>query len=107
MITKSYENVKLSCTMQENELTPNACTSGILSLNPTDGSFRFVESVRTTKTPARNLKLFSGERISFVRMCNGLYQPHVRTINASEVTNPEGLAFEIYLELVEAFKAMK
>ena len=107
MITTKYENQTIACVMQESELTADACASGVISINPTDGSFRFVEAVRQQKSHARNLKLYDGTRLSFVRQANGLYQPHCRLIDATKVTNPEGLAFEIYMELVEAFKTMQ
>lgn len=39
-------------------------------------------------------------------MQNGKYQCHMKTLNASGITDRENLAFQIYTELLNAFKVM-
>ena len=70
-----------------------------------DDHFIFEESCRRGRCP-RNPKLFDGKYCSLVHMQNGKYQVHLRTINASQVTDRRELAFNVYSELLEALSVM-
>ena len=51
----------------------------------------------------RNPKLFDGQYCSLVHMQNGKYQIHMKTINASSITDRNQFAFNVYSELLTAF----
>jgi len=102
MIKKSYKQVTLNCVMQNSELTNDICPSGVLSINTSDGSFRFEEAIKQPR-PKRNPKLFDGSYCSLVHMQNGKYQIHMKTINATGITDRQDLAFKVYSELLNAF----
>lgn len=101
MNRKHYENVNLTCIMQNDEITSESCLSGVISLNPEDGSFRFEEAIRKGRAP-RNPKLFDGKYCSLVHMQNGRYQVHMKTITAGGSLDRNALAFAVYSELLTA-----
>jgi len=105
MIKTNYTSVNLTCVMQEVELTTDKCPTGVISINPADGSFRFEEGVKKPR-PARNTKLFDGNYCSLVHMQNGRYQIHMKTINASGSFDRQDLAFKVYSELLTAFNVI-
>lgn len=101
MLKKNYSNINLSCTLQQdNEITTEKCFNGVIS--KTDDGFRFEEAVRKGR-PKRNPKLFDGKFCSLVHMANGKYQIHMKTIDASGITDRQDLAFKVYSELLNAF----
>lgn len=102
MEKKVYSNTTLTCNLQKSvELQPSECLSGVIS--KTEDGFRFEESVKGHRDK-RNPKLFDGSYCSLVHMQNGKYQIHMKTINASAITDPNDFAFKVYSELLNAFK---
>jgi len=102
MNRKSYQNVTLTCLTQQDEISADFCPNGIISLAP-DG-FRFEESIRKGRSP-RNPKLFDGNYLSMVRMQNGRYQLHLKTM--SDDLDREKFAFGVYSEIINALKIME
>ena len=101
MQKKTYSSVELSCTLQQDtEITQDKCFNGVIS--KTDDGFRFEEAVRKGRSK-RNPKLFDGKFCSLVHMANGNYQIHMKTIDASGITDRQDLAFKVYSELLNAF----
>ena len=101
MQKKTYTSTNLSCTLQQDaEITQDKCFNGVIS--KTDDGFRFEEAVRKGH-PKRNPKLFDGKFCSLVHMANGKYQIHMKTIDASGITDRQDLAFKVYSELLNAF----
>ena len=101
MQKKTYTSTNLSCTLQQDtEITIDKCFNGVIS--KTDDGFRFEEAVRKGRTK-RNPKLFDGKFCSLVHMANGKYQIHMKTIDASGITDRQDLAFKVYSELLNAF----
>lgn len=94
--------VDLKTVMQNDTLlVEGQCYNGVLTRNGED-HFIFEESC-ARKSCQRNPKLFDGKYCSLVHMQNGKYQVHLRTINASQVTDRRELAFNVYTELLTAF----
>ena len=108
----SFTNVNQNCTLQNSSsLTSNSspleeglCLTGVFS--KTDNGFRFEESIRGHRDK-RNPKLFDGNYCSLVHMQNGKYQIHMKTINASAISDPNDFAFKVYSELLSAFKVIE
>lgn len=111
MNRKQYKNTSLTCIFQnanpfENQThstlnsQPSTVLSGVISRS--DKGFRFEEAVRKGR-PKRNPKLFDGKFCSLVHMANGKYQIHMKTIDASGITDRQDLAFKVYSELLNAF----
>ena len=101
MQKKTYNDVQLNCVFQQvSELTDSVCLTGVISRN--EGGFRFEEEIKKGRCP-RNPKLFDGQYCSLVHMQNGKYQIHMKTINASAITDRNQLAFNVYSELLTAF----
>lgn len=102
MRKKTYSQIELSCTFQQQEeLTPEQCINGVISKSE-DGNFRFEEAVKGHRHK-RNPKLYDGDYCSLVHMQNGKYQIHMKTINASGISDRLKLAFNVYVELITAF----
>ena len=80
-------------------LDDGGCLSGIIS--KTSDGFRFEEVIRKGRPP-RNLKLFDGQYVSMVRMRNGRYQLHLKTMG--DDFNKETFAFNVYSEICSALK---
>ena len=76
--------------------------NGLLTRDGED-HYIFEESCRRGRSP-RNPKLFDGDFCSLVHMQNGKYQIHMKTINASAIEDRNQLAFDVYSELLTAFK---
>ena len=101
MQKKTYSGIQLNCVFQNvTELDPSVCLTGIISRN--ESGFRFEEEIKKGRPP-RNPKLYDGEYVSLVRMVNGKYQMHMKTIDASAIENRRELAFNVYTELLSAF----
>lgn len=101
MQKKTYMSTNLSCTLQQDsEISHEKCLTGVIS--KTDDGFRFEEAVRKG-SPKRNPKLFDGKFCSLVHMQNGKYQIHMKTIDASGISDRQDLAFRVYSELLNAF----
>jgi len=99
----TFPKTDLACVMQQVEvINPNECHTGLLSQNE-DGTFRFEEAIRKGRPP-RNPKLFDGQYISMVRMQNGKYQMHLKTM--SETIDREKFAFGVYSEITNALKIL-
>ena len=78
------------------------CYRGVFS-KVGEARYLFEEAVVTTRCEVRNPKLFEGRHISLVQRQNGRYQVHMKTIDASNLPDPLGLASEVYCELIQAF----
>lgn len=99
---KFYSNVNLACSFQQvEEIENDQCLNGVFS--KTAEGFRFEEAAKGHRDK-RNPKLFDGNYCSLVHMQNGRYQIHMKTINASAITDPTDFAFKVYSELLNAFK---
>ena len=102
MQKKTYTSVDLSCSYQHVEdLENDQCLNGVFS--KTEKGFKFEEAIKQPR-PMRNPKLFDGKYCSLVHMQNGKYQIHMKTINASGISDRQDLAFKVYSELLNAFK---
>lgn len=102
MTKKTYSNIDLICSFQQTEdFENNTCLTGVIS--KTLKGFRFEEAVKVQRNK-RNPKLFDGKYCSLVHMQNGRYQIHMKTINASAISDPNDLAIKVYAELLNAFK---
>ena len=100
MHKKTYNNINLICTLQKSEeLQESQCLTGVIS--KTHDGFRFEEAIRKGRPP-RNPKLYDGKFISMVRMQNGRYQCHLKTMNKGfdKHTFAEG----VYQDVVNALK---
>ena len=105
MVKNSNLCVDLKTVMQNDALLiEGQCYNGVLTRDSED-HFIFEESCHR-KSCQRNPKLFDGKYCSLVHMQNGKYQVHLRTINASQVTDRRELAFNVYSELLEALSVM-
>lgn len=103
MYKKIYDQTQLACLLQENaEMTPHKCLTGVLS--QTAEGFRFEEAIRKGRAP-RNPKLFDGKYISMVRMQNGRYQIHFKTMG--QPIDREHFAFGVYCEVSHALMAVE
>ena len=97
--------IDLKTIMQEDaQLNEGQCYRGVLSRTSKD-QYLFEEEIYKPidRHGRRNPKLFDGQHVSLVHMQNGRYQVHMRTINASEVSDHRDLAFRVYSELLDAF----
>jgi len=100
MQKKTYTATTLACVLQQtDEITTDTCLSGIISR--TSDGFRFEEAIRKGRPP-RNPKLFDGKYVSMVRMQNGKYQMHLKTM--SDSIDREKFAFGVYSEITNALK---
>ena len=74
----TFSNTTLTCTFQKSdELLESQCLIGVFSKTPK--GFRFEEAIRKSRPP-RNPKLYDGKFISMVKMQNGRYQLHLKTM---------------------------
>lgn len=87
-------------------LTEGQCYSGLLS-RTSDDQFLFEEAVRTDRHGHRNPKLYDGDYVSLVRMQNGRYQCHLRTMPDLSHTDRKAFAFSVYTELVDALSIIQ
>lgn len=102
MTKKTYPSTNLFCTLQhDKEISEDKCHVGIIS--KTAGGFLFEEAIRKGRPP-RNPKLFDGKYISMVRLKNGRYQMHLKTMDS--VLDREKYAFGVYSEVSSALKMM-
>lgn len=93
----------LSLHMQEaSEINDGKLHSGIISTQD-DGQYLFEETAPSTVHP-RNPKLYDGQYVTLVRMRNGRYQPHLKTLNITDDFDPQSFAFNVYAELINALK---
>lgn len=101
MKKKTYYSTNLVCNLQQDgEILPSHCHCGVIS--KTDDGFLFEEAIRKVRAK-RNAKLFEGDFCSLVHMQNGKYQIHMKTIDASSITDRNDFAFKVYSELISAF----
>ena len=100
MNKKTYTSTNLACVLQHSEeITNDQCLNGVIS--KTSDGFRFEEAIRKGRPP-RNPKLYDGKFISMVKMQNGRYQCHLKTMNKGfdKHTFAEG----VYQDVVNALK---
>jgi len=113
----SYLGVNLDCITQTptttatsvatvtkqpaNALDEGQCLTGIISR--TETGFRFEEAIRKGRAP-RNPKLFDGKFISMVRMLNGRYQLHLKTMEQG--FDKKSFALAVYTEICNALKML-
>lgn len=101
MNKKDYPQVDLHCVYQQvHDLSDSQCLHGIISRQG-DGKFRFEETIRKGRPP-RNPKIFDGKYISMVRMANGKYQFHMKTL--SDGFDRSQIPFQIYTEMMVAIQ---
>lgn len=99
----NFPNVTLNCVMQQaNMIQESQCFAGIISRKGY-GQFRFEEMTRKGRGPL-NPKLYDGEHVSMVRMKNGMYQFHMKTL--SDKFDRKRFAFAVYKEISEALKIL-
>ena len=104
MTRKTIRNVELMTRMQETAcLVEGRCYRGVFS-KVGEARYLFEEAVVTSRCEMRNPKLFEGRHISLVHRQNGRYQVHMRTILPVNQEEAQQLAFQVYDELVTAFK---
>ena len=102
MQKKTYNDVQLNCVFQHvTELSESVCLTGIISRNK--GGFRFEEEVKKGRAP-RNPKLYDGQYVSLVRMVNGKYQMHAKTMRLEPGFDPSTIAIGFYQDVVSALK---
>lgn len=98
-----YNNTTINVVLQQSdELSVDNCVNGIISFDET-GELRFEEEIRKGR-PARNPKLFDGDYVSMVRMQNGKYQFHMKTIKAEPGLDGREIAKTVSREIIKAFK---
>ena len=98
MNKKTYTSTNLACVLQHSdEITNDQCLNGVIS--KTSDGFRFEEAIRKGRPP-RNPKLYDGKFISMVKMQNGRYQCHLKTMD--EHFDRKNFAFAVYSELTAA-----
>lgn len=98
MNKKTYISTNLACVLQHSEeITNDQCLNGVIS--KTSDGFRFEEAIRKGRPP-RNPKLYDGKFISMVKMQNGRYQCHLKTMD--EHFDRKNFAFAVYSELTAA-----
>ena len=98
MNKKTYTSTNLTCVLQHSEeITNDQCLNGVIS--KTSDGFRFEEAIRKGRPP-RNPKLYDGKFISMVKMQNGHYQCHLKTMD--EHFDRKNFAFAVYSELTAA-----
>lgn len=98
MKKKTYTATNLACVLQQSEeITKEQCLNGVIS--KTSDGFRFEETIRKGRPP-RNPKLYDGKFISMVKMQNGRYQCHLKTME--EDFDRKNFAFNVYSELTSA-----
>lgn len=94
--------VDLKTVMQsDTHLAEGQPYNGLLTRDGED-HYIFEESCHH-RSCQRNPKLFDGNYCSLVHMQNGKYQIHMKTINASAITDRNEFAFNVYSELLTAF----
>ena len=102
MQKKTYSGIQLNCVFQNvTELDNSVCLTGIISRN--NGGFRFEEEIKKGRPP-RNPKLYDGKYVSLVRMVNGKYQMHAKTMCLEPGFDPAVIAFGFYQDVISALK---
>lgn len=101
MIKNTNLCVDLKTVMQNDAiLSEGKSYAGLLTRDGED-HFRFEEAVRRGRPP-RNPKLFDGRYVSMVRMHNGRYQMHLKTMDQN--VSHDDYAFRVYVEISNALK---
>lgn len=95
--------VDLKTIMQKDVLLVKGQSYNGILTRDADDHFSFEETIRKGPPP-RNPKLFDGNYISLVRMQNGKYQCHLKTFDPSLSLDAYELAFNVYTEMMHAFK---
>ena len=84
------------------ERTDNQCLNGVFSFDAKKNRVLFEEEIRKGRPP-RNPKLYDGKYISLVRMQNGRYQLHLKTMDTADFDR-DTFAFGVYSEINNALK---
>lgn len=103
MVKNTNLCVDLKTVLQHDTVLSEGMPYNGVLIRDSDDHYLFEEAVRYHRHVRRNPKLFDGEFVSLVHMQNGRYQCHMKTINASSITNRQELAFKVYTELLTAF----
>lgn len=102
MIKNTNLCVDLKTVMQSDAiLIEGQCYNGILTRDG-ESHFRFEEATRKGRPP-RNPKLFDGKYVSMVRMQNGRYQLHLKTMDTADFDR-DSFAFGVYSEITNALR---
>ena len=102
MIKNTILCVDLKTVMQTDSLlNEGQCYTGVLTRDG-ESHFRFEEAARKGRPP-RNPKLFDGKFVSMVRMQNGRYQIHLKTMDTADFDR-DTFAFGVYSEINNALK---
>ena len=102
MQKKTYNDIQLNCVFQNvTDLTDSVCLTGVISRDK-DG-FRFEEEIKKGRPP-RNPKLYDGQYVSLVRMVNGKYHMHAKTMRLEPGFTPSAIAFGFYNDVINALK---
>jgi len=104
MIKQVFQQIDLTCMMQE-AASQNVVCKGVMSINSSNGLFRFEEAVASNGNTL-NPKLYKGKYVSLVHMKNGKYQLHLRVLEATPEMDCQSLANDIRNEISEALKVM-
>ena len=98
--------VDLKTIMQEDVLlNEGQCYRGCLTRDGED-HYLFEEEAHTSGVRhKRNPKLYDGKYVSMVRMQNGKFQMHLKTMD--ENLDREKFAFGVYSEIVNALKIIE
>lgn len=100
----TYPKVDLRCVLQQvDTIAESQCLTGIIS-RQSGGKFRFEEAIRKGRAP-RNPKLYDGKYVTMVRMRNGRYQLHMKTM--SNGFDREKLPLAIYMEVSAALQILE
>ena len=102
MIKNTNLCVDLKTVMQSDAiLIEGQCYNGILTRDGESHS-RCEEATRKG-SPPRNPKLFDGKYVSMVRMQNGRYQLHLKTMDTADFDR-DSFAFGVYSEITNALR---
>lgn len=95
--------VDLKTVMQNDAiLKEGKCYRGLLTRN-SDDHFLFEETIHKGSSP-RNPKLHDGKYLSMVRMQNGKYQFHMKTLQTGPDTDAYEVAHEVANEILQGFQ---
>lgn len=102
----TYHNINLTCIFQDDQrdLETNSVRSGMLSL-ASDGGALFQE-VLPRRRDVRNCRLYEGKHVSIVRRKDGRYYTLLKAYRPEDMRDKEGLAYRIFVEIMEAFSSL-
>lgn len=106
MVKQIIRNTTLQILMQQTEvMNQQTSHTGVLSMD-SDG-YRFEEAVKL-KRPRRNPKLYEGKFVSLVHRSDGRYACSLKYIHPNDKEfDHNTVAFQIYLELIDALQIIR